>query len=490
MVRTTGKTLKALPTPEALGIDHSVGVLLPTAPTTASTFFGLAAYGHPAAMLNFLAGSASVRSACEMSRVRLIVTSRKFVNKAAKNLQPLLDALEPDYPVVYLEDIRALMTLGDDLFAMAMERWPDRVMPCVGNVDDPVAILYTSGSEGAPKGVVHSHRALISNPNQVASVIDTSTRDKVFNCLPMFHAFGLTGATLLPLFYGVPIYMFPDPQSRMVPKMFDLSDSTIIFGTNALFAHWAKTSKPGYFKRCRLGIAGAERLDPQVSEFWTKQNRVILLEGYGTTETAPVIAVNTPSKFLHGTVGQPLPGIELDIVPEAGFDADGRLRVRGPNVMMGYLFADNPGVIVPPEDGWHDTKDLVKIVDGHIRIVGRLSRFANISGEKVPLDTAERLAAKIDPLARHATTTMPDVRRGERIVLLTTSEQVTRAAIAEIARSDGAPENALPKDILLVNDVPLLGTGKVNYPGVLRLVQSLQGASAANDTETDTEEVA
>lgn len=448
--------------------DEPVGVLLPTASPTAAVFFGLAAHGRPAAMLNFTAGHESVKAACRAAGVRRIVTSAQFIEKA--RLGALVEALAADHAIIHLEEVKRGLRLGDKLRALAALLAPERLLPPQGTSDDIAAILFTSGSEGPPKGVALSHGNLLANMAQVASVVDFNRQDVVFNCLPVFHSFGLTGGMLLPILNGVKTVLYPNPRHvRLIPELVYQTNATVLFGTDFFLNAWARSADPYDYRSLRLVFAGAERLQDETRRVYTERLRVHLLEGYGTTETAPVIAVNTPARFRPGSVGQALPGIETELVPVPGVDAGGRLRVRGPNVMKGYLHADRPGVIQPPQDGWHDTGDIVEIdADGFIRIVGRVKRFAKVAGEMIPLGLVEELASLADPDATHAAIALPDAKRGERIVLATTGATLTRDALVAAARTRGAPEIAIPRDILRIDAVPLLGTGKTDYPAVTR----------------------
>jgi len=420
-------------------------------------------------MLNFTAGPDSVKAACRAAGVRTIITSTQFIEKA--RLGALVAALAADHAIVYLEEVKRTLPLGDKLRALAALVAPERLLPVQGTVNDVAAILFTSGSEGPPKGVALSHGNLLANMAQVASVVDFTRQDVVFNCLPVFHSFGLTGGMLLPILNGVKAVLYPNPRHvRLIPELIYQTNATVLFGTDFFLNAWARAADPYDYRSLRLVFAGAERLQEETRRVYTERLRVHLLEGYGTTETAPVIAVNTPARFRSGTVGQALPGIETDLVPVPGVAAGGRLRVRGPNVMKGYLHADRPCEIQPPHEGWHDTGDIVEIdADGFIRIVGRVKRFAKVAGEMISLSSVEELAAVADPDAAHAAVALPDTRRGERIVLVTVSATLSRDALVAAAKAKGAPEIAIPRDILRADTIPLLGTGKTDYPAVTRL---------------------
>jgi acyl-[acyl-carrier-protein]-phospholipid O-acyltransferase/long-chain-fatty-acid--[acyl-carrier-protein] ligase len=214
---------------------------------------------------------------------------------------------------------------------------------------------------------------------------------------------------------------------------------------------------------------------------WFEKFGIRILEGYGATETAPAIAVNTPMHFRAGTVGRILPGIQHGVEAVPGVAASGRLSVHGPNVMLGYLRVEQPGVLQPPPDGWYDTGDIVDIdADGFVTIKGRVKRFAKIAGEMVPLGGVEDLVNKTYPKSAHAVVALPDAKKGERLVLLTDHADVQRATLTAAAREAGLPEIFVPRNFVRVAKIPLLGTGKVDYVEAARLAQQ---ASSSADAE-------
>ncbi|MDD3609290.1 MAG: bifunctional acyl-ACP--phospholipid O-acyltransferase/long-chain-fatty-acid--ACP ligase [Halothiobacillaceae bacterium] len=442
-----------------------VGVLLPNLAITAGAIIGASAFGRIPAVLNPTAGADALRNALTAAQVGRVLTSRAFIDKA--NLQATLAAL-PEVKFLYLEDLRPSLRLKDKLWVLAASLWPARYVPS-GNVESPAVVLFTSGSEGKPKGVVLSHRALVANVAQIRAIIDLNRRDRIFNALPMFHSFGLTAGTLYPLIAGVPVFLYVSPlHYRVIPEIVYDRNCTALFGTGTFLAHYGRFAHPYDFFRLRYVVAGAEKLNENVRTLWFEKFGVRIYEGYGATETAPVLAVNTPMAYRAGTVGQILPGIEHRLVPVPGIERGGQLQVRGPNVMSGYLRSDAPGVLEPPVtelgEGWYDTGDVVSIdADGFVRIEGRVKRFAKIAGEMISLEVVERMAQAANPTAQHAATSRPDAARGEALILFTTDRQLTRETLLGAAQQLHLPELAVPRIIRVVDELPMLPTGKVDY---------------------------
>jgi acyl-[acyl-carrier-protein]-phospholipid O-acyltransferase/long-chain-fatty-acid--[acyl-carrier-protein] ligase len=458
---------------------EAVGVLMPNANATAALILGLVSAGRVPAMLNFTAGPTNILAACRAARVRTIVTSRAFVEKGP--LDKVVAALEageegmgPKF--LYLEDLRASLGTGAKLRGLLQGgRSLARRRP-----DDPAFILFTSGSEGAPKGVVLSHRNVLANVAQVAARIDFGSGDRLFNVLPVFHSFGMSCGLMLPLISGVRVYLYPSPlHYRLIPELVYGSNATVLFGTDTFLAGYARTANAYDFRSLRYVIAGAEPVRAATRALYVEKFGLRLLEGYGVTETSPVLALNTPMFNRFGTVGQLLPGIERRLAPVPGIEGAGRLMIRGPNVMLGYVRATAPGVIEPPDEGWYDTGDIVAIdADAFVSIRGRAKRFAKIGGEMVSLAAVESLAAELWPEAVVAVAAVPDARKGERLILFTTQADGTRAALSAHLRVRGVTELMAPAEVHAVEAIPLMGSGKVDMPAV----QTMADAVAATKT--------
>jgi acyl-[acyl-carrier-protein]-phospholipid O-acyltransferase/long-chain-fatty-acid--[acyl-carrier-protein] ligase len=440
-------------------VGSSVGVLLPNSAGVAVTFFALQTIGRVPAMLNFTSGPANVVSACKAAKIDVVLTSRVFVEKG--HFESLVQAIEGVARVVYLEDIRTTITFADKIKGLLRG---DRQQVKI-DYNAPAAILFTSGSEGTPKGVVLSHRNLLANCAQSLTRVACNGSDKVFNALPVFHSFGLSAGLLMPLVAGVPVYLYPTPlHYRIIPELVYQSNATIMFGTDTFLAGYARVAHPYDFARVRLILSGAEAVKERTRQLYMDRFGVRILEGYGVTETAPVLAINTPLANKAGSVGRLSPLMDYKLEPVPGIEQGGRLYVRGPNVMLGYYRAENPGVLEPPTGGWHDTGDIVEIdPQGFIFIKGRAKRFAKIGGEMISLSAVEALAAGLWPQLITVVVALPDQRKGERLVLLTTDPTCKREDFQKFARQKGATEMMVPAEILVVDKIPLLGSGKPDY---------------------------
>ncbi|HEY4210026.1 MAG TPA: bifunctional acyl-ACP--phospholipid O-acyltransferase/long-chain-fatty-acid--ACP ligase [Steroidobacteraceae bacterium] len=441
-----------------------VGVMMPNAAPTLGLILGLSATGRVPALLNYTAGADGLRAACTAGRINTIVASRAFLEKA--RLTHLLSELT-GVRVLLLEDLKSTFGLGDRLSTLACRFMP-RLMTARVSPDDAAIVLFTSGSEGKPKGVVHSHTSLLSNIAQIRAIADFSPLDKFMVALPLFHSFGLACGVVMPLVSGCKVFLYPSPlHYRIIPELVYDRNCTVLFGTSTFLGNYAKFAHPYDFGRLRYVVAGAEKLSDEVRRTWIEKFGIRVLEGYGVTECAPVIAVNVPMACRIGSVGQIVPGMSYELEPVPGIDSGGVLHVRGPNVMKGYLLHDNPGVIQPPRsirDGWYCTGDIVEIdAEGFVHIRGRVKRFAKIAGEMISLEVVETVAANAAPGFAHAVSTRPDVAKGEAIVLFTTSPDLDRDRLLAAARTLGAPELAVPRQIRRVAAIPLLGTGKTDY---------------------------
>ena len=443
-----------------------VGVLMPTISTTLSLILGLAANGRTAAMLNYSAGPNLMHKACVAAGVRTVIASRQFL--AVMRLQGVAEALT-GIRILYIEDMRGLLSLKDKLWLMGFALWfPRAACPDVDS-RQPAVVLFTSGSEGLPKGVVLSHRAMLANMTQLRAVIDFGPEDKFFSGLPLYHTFGLIACALMPLMTGTRQFLYVSPlRYRTIPELVYLSGATYLFGTSTFLGHYARQAHPADFRSLRKVICGGEKRNREVADLWFDKFGLRILEGYGATECGPAMSLNTPLAYKDGSVGRFLPGIEYQIVPVPGIAAGGALFVRGPNLMSGYVHYERPGQLTLPQssagDGWHETGDIVEIdPQGFVTIAGRTRRFAKIAGEMVSLDTIEHVACLASPAYRHAALLIQVPGQGESTVLFTTDTTLNRAALLRAARELGVSDLSTARSIAVLKELPLLGNGKTDY---------------------------
>lgn len=455
--------------------QETVGVLLPSTLATVTTFWGLQLHGRVPAMLNYTVGAQGMISACETAVLQHVITSRRFIKQA--KLEDAVAALAEKVELIYLEDVSESIGWFDKVRGLIQSRFDSLLLGLVNrDANQRAVVLFTSGSEGTPKGVVLSHRNLLANIQQLVSRIDFSAQDIALNALPLFHSFGMTAGMVMPITSGVRVFFYPSPlHYRVVPEIAYDINATILFGTNTFLAGYARFADAYDFYSLRYVFAGAEKLQEEVRRRWQDKFGVRIFEGYGATETSPVIAGNTPLANCPGTVGRLMPGMEYRLIHVPGLDEGQRLEVRGPNVMLGYLLNNNPGVLVPPAtefgEGWYDTGDIVTIdANGFVRICGRAKRFAKIAGEMVSLTSVEVLASKVWPDALHAAIAIADERKGEQVVLLTTVEGAERGALSAQAKIDGVAEISVPRKVSYIAKMPVLGTGKIDYVAASKLI--------------------
>ena len=455
---------------------ETVGIMLPNSKAGVVALFGVQAACRVSALLNFSVGIKNMLSTCATSKVRFIWTSERFVREA--KLQKVVDAMiEAGIEIRYLEALKANRSAGDALRLLAGTCLPGLVWSftrdaCLKQAGlshqeaakSPALILFTSGSSGTPKAVVLSHKNLLSNVRQLLAQFDLHRQDRVFNCLPMFHSFGLTGGTLTPLLGGVKVFMYPSPlHYKIIPELVYQTNSTILFGTNTFLNGYSKKAHPYDFHSVRYIFAGAEKVKEATKKTWSEVFGVRILEGYGSTECSPGISINSPMFNQSETVGRLLPGIRHRLEPMPGIERGGRLWVHGPNIMLGYYLPEEPGKLVPPPEGWYDTGDIVEMTsDGFIKILGRAKRFAKVAGEMVSLTAVEDMASAVWPGSLHAAIAIPHPQRGEEVVLITEKTEPSRKDLLAYAAANGIPELFVPRT-LIERRIPVLGSGKPDY---------------------------
>ena len=446
--------------------SERVGVLLPNVNATPVTILALWSLGKVPAVLNFSSGLPTMLACTQLAGLKQLVTSRAFLERAKLSVDEFLKA---GICAIYLEDVRADIT-GSQKFRTLLQHVFHR-QSAIGerqSASCAAVIVFTSGSEGVPKGVELTHGNILANIRQMLAVTDFTDHDRLFNCLPLFHSFGLSVGTFLPLVRGIYVFLSQSPlHYRMVPAVLYDRDCTIFISTNTFLNGYARKAHPYDFRSLRYLFAAAEKLQEATALAWSQKYGVRILEGYGATECAPCVSLNTPLEPRYGSVGRLMPGMEFKLEPVEGVAEGGRLFVRGPKIMKGYLNADANAKFLAL-GGWYDTGDIVSVdADGYLHIRGRMKRFAKVSGEMVSLTAVEDALAGAFPQyglrCQVAIITRPDEDKGEALIAVTNEPKLTLTEIREAIKAKGLTNLSTPREIKVVKEIPKLGTGKVNH---------------------------
>ena len=465
-----------------------VALLLPNSIATVCTFFGLSAYDRVPVMLNFSVGAQNMMSMCQTAQVRIVITSLTFI-KTAK-LENAVEVLKANgFNVIYLESLRKDIGLWEKINAYL--RYKIKRVPHKDGGNKKAVILFTSGSEGAPKAVVLSHANIISNIKQMSSIETINTTDTVFNALPMFHSFGLTVGTLFPMLEGAKLFLYPSPlHYRIVAELVYEIGATIMFGTDTFFRGYGRIAHPFDFHNVRFMFGGAEAVKADTRDMWMERLGIRVMEAYGSTECSPVVTANNRIFNRFGSIGKLLPAMEYKIQPIDGIEKGGELVVRGPNVMLGYILPSQPGVLQPLEDGWYHTGDVVEIDEiGFIYIKDRIKRFAKIGGEMVSLNAVDNMVRKAyewmapqdksddnGEMFSYGVVAIPHESKGEQIVLVTNNRMVTQDVLHSYIKNNGMSELYLPRIILFRDKLPVFATGKADNVTLKReVLEELSG---------------
>ncbi len=450
-----------------------VGVLLPNINATPVVLLSLWGIGKIPAVLNFSTGPATMLACAQLAGLKQIITSRTFLEKARLKIDPLTQA---GLEFIYLEDLRTSITGSQKLFTLVSHSISHYVaLKPSQTVLDTAVILFTSGSEGVPKGVELTHGNLLANIRQMLAVTDLTDTDRIFNCLPLFHSFGLNVGLLLGLVRGMYVFLYPSPlHYRVVPAVLYDRDCTVFLSTNTFLNGYARKAHPYDFRSMRYLFAAAEKLQEATARTWAQKYGVRILEGYGATECGPCLSVNTPLQPKYGTVGRLLPGLEYKLETVEGVEDGKRLLVRGPNIMKGYLNED-ANAKFHALGGWYDTGDIVSLdEDGFLSIRGRLKRFAKVSGEMVSLTAVEDALAGAFPQyglrCQIAVVAVPDEDKGEKLIAITNEPKLQIDEIRAVIKAKGLTNLSAPKEIKAVKEIPKLGTGKINHRDLMKLL--------------------
>ncbi len=454
-----------------------IGVMLPSSVGAAVVFYAAAFWNLTAVMLNPAGGRRNLQSACETAPVRVIYTAQKLLDNLPAAKTAAEELRQSGATIVCLEELRAEINFAAKLRAVLAAAFPHisaaKLPGATAAHHFPAAVLFTSGSEGRPKGAALGHGNLLANAAQTLARLPGLRNTAMLNSLPAFHSFGLLAGFILPAAGGISVLHYPTPlHYRKIPQIIGRYQLQMFFSADSFLAKYAEEAAPEEMRPLRFVFAGAEKLKESTRKTWAEKFGVRILEGYGVTETSPVISVNAPSDNRAGTTGRPLANIETRLLPADGIAEGGKLQVRGPNVMLGYIYPDAPGKIVPPPDGWHDTGDIAAFdCAGFLRITGRARRFVKIAGEMAPLDGIEEALGKCFPQAQFAAVRIADDARGEQIAALCTSAEITREKAAAALRARGAPPLWAPRKITAVAEIPKLPAGKTDYPAAQKIAE-------------------
>jgi len=457
--------------------DKNIGLLLPNLTVTALIFMGLQLFRKIPVFLNYSTGPAALQHSMELADLTTIITSRQFLERIR-----ISRSVFEGKSVVFVEELKEKIDLKQKLTGIMRSVFPgfySRMRP--GEEKETAVILFTSGSEGVPKGVCLSHENIISNIRQALTKVDVRETDYFLNALPVFHSFGLTIGTILPIFARAKVFLYVSPlHYRVVPEIAYDEGCTIFVGTNTFLNGYSKKAHPYDFYSMRYIFCGAEALSDSVFERYAKVYGIRVMSGYGATECSPIISINNALEHGYGTVGKILPGMEYKLVPVEGIDNKqgrvGKLSIKGKNVMVEYLKNEKANKKFLLEDqGWYDTGDIVEITDdGFLKIVGRLKRFSKISGEMVSLTAVEEaLAGQFGERKEAAVMAVSDERKGERLIIVTNSKDAEQKAVREILKTKGFSDLACPREIRYMKDIPKLGTGKIDYVRLKELLRAV-----------------
>lgn len=479
--------------------DQNIGLLLPTSSAGIIANLAVLLSGKTVVNLNYTASKEALRAAIGSAEINSVYTSTKFLEKLDKKgfqFGEIISGLNVFYMEELKEKISKVTWLHTFLHVTVLPVWLLKIFH--GKhvaIEDPATILFSSGSEGKPKGVMLSHRNIMANLKQVSDVLNTDKQDVVMSTLPLFHAFGLTVTTFMPLVEGMPIICHPDPTDVVnIAKAIAKYRATIFCGTSTFLRLFTKNNRvhPLMLESLRIVVAGAEKLNQDVRDAFKLKFNKDIYEGYGATETTPVAGVNIPDCIdvnywtiqqgtKPGTVGMPLPGTSFRIVDpvtlkELPTGEDGLILIGGTQIMLGYL--NDPvktGEVIMETDGrrWYKTGDKGHLdEDGFLTIVDRYSRFAKLGGEMISLTAVEEQVRKglIKPDLELVAINLPDEKKGEKIVLLIT-ENVEIDTIRSALLDEKCNPLMIPSDVILVESIPKLGSGKTDFNAAKMLIQ-------------------
>ena len=453
--------------------EQKIGIMMPNSSATLALIVAAQHARKVPAMINYSIGARTIIASCGVAKVKKIITSSKFVE--AGNFTPLVESLrESGIEVIFLEREAAKLSGFDKIACLLASKFAAPTPDAERAAEGTALLLFTSGSEGAPKAVPLSHLNIQANTAQVRTALPFYRGDVMLNVMPMFHSFGLCTGAFMPLSSGMAVAFYPTPlHFKKIPHYAYITKATVVLGTNAFLLNYGRSGSTSDFVEMRFVVCGGDKLKEGTARLWQEKYGIRVVEGYGVTEASPVVAVNRQEQQRMGSVGRLLANVEGHIKPVPGVEGAGRLVVKGPNIMNGYLMPD--GTIRPLDDDGYDTGDIVRIdEDGFVFIQGRAKRFAKIGGEMLSLTQIEEVIQEIWPDNLHALATIPDESRGEILVLLTERPSPDRDELRRNMTQKGLPELALPKKIITVESIPKIGVGKIDYRKVAETAAALE----------------
>ena len=481
--------------------EKHVGVMMPPSIMGILSNFAALALNKVVVNINYTASKEAISHSIDITDIKTVITSRIFLERLEKRGLNIA-AITKQCKIIYLEDYKdKLLASTNWIYYLAAAIIPNFILKHIYidriNPDNTAVIYFTSGSEGLPKGAELSHRNILINAKQTSSIMNIRQTDSVLSCLPLFHAFGLTGTTLMPLIEGIPLIFHPDPTDAAgVAKAIALNEITVLCSTSTFLSLYIRHSRVEaiMFRTLRLVVSGAEKLSATIEKQFYDKFGLHVLEGYGTTETAPVVSINLPDilipKYYHvqqgykpGAVGLPVPGTSIHIVNPKTLEQlppgeSGLILVAGPQLMKGYFHQPEQTkeiIIHKNNTRWYKTGDQGFLdEDGYLTITDRYSRFAKIAGEMVSLSHVENAIAPLLPENIDcAAVALPDEKKGEKIVLLVTKLNETPAEFKKRCVEAKIKALLIPNEIQIVDEIPKLGTGKTNFAQAKKIAQNL-----------------
>ena len=448
--------------------EKTVAIMMPNTVVTSVLFFALQNLNKTTSIINFTSGISNIQSSLKLSKIRTIITSRKFIEKI--DMKESIKLIKKNTNVFYIEDIKSEVNMFSKVKALKKLLFRERVER---NQDSAAIILYTSGTEGSPKGVMLSHKNLYENRKQILNVLNIKKNEKFFTCLPFFHSFGLGVGVLLPILNNFKVFLYPTPlHYKNIPNLIESTGSSVFFSTDTFLKKYSKHATKKNFQNIKYLIAGAEKLDEKTYAYYKNNFNIKIFEGYGVTESSPAVSVNTFDNFKLGSVGKIFSEIEYKIEKIDGYRKGGLLFLKGKNIMLGYQTEKD----VNKEDfdnGWYNTGDVAFVDDdGFLFILGRLKRFAKIAGEMISLAQVENFPKKLWPENHSAVCNIKDQNKGEALILLTDNNKADLGELTKFMKDDGQSSLYFPKKMKIINEFPILGSGKIDFKKLQELAES------------------